>query len=257
MPESESPPIFPKGKAPNAEPQSLVGFMGNDEWNELLSEVDGLIQEMDDLPYPQVKERIFELLSGIDTIHREALRRLVRLFKKGVLEQVVTDPAIHTLMELYDMLPPADKVDKAVEKLDSRLNWTTGPAKDKTAQPAKLPVKPGFARWIPLPRKADEFENDTATEFMVDDRTIMICRLKDKFYAIASACAQDDSSMAGAQLVKFTLTCPNHAGCYYDIRQGAHIGHKNLIECYTIKQEDDGRLMVGLDMAFRPDLPAF
>jgi hypothetical protein len=33
--------------------------------------------------------------------------RLVRLFKEGVLAQIVTDPAIRTLMELYDLKPPA------------------------------------------------------------------------------------------------------------------------------------------------------
>ena len=62
--------------------------------------------EMEELPLPEVKDKVFELLAGIDTIHREGLWRLVRLFKEGVLEQVVTDPAIHNLMELYDLLPP-------------------------------------------------------------------------------------------------------------------------------------------------------
>jgi len=38
-------------------------------------------------------------------LHREALHRLVRLFKERVLEQVATDPAIRTLLEMYDLLP--------------------------------------------------------------------------------------------------------------------------------------------------------
>ncbi len=90
-------------------PQALVGFMTNDEWDECLSYVNELIQEMEELPLPDVKDKVFELLAGIYTIHREGLWRLVRLFKEGVLEQVVTDPAIHTLMELYDLLPAEPK----------------------------------------------------------------------------------------------------------------------------------------------------
>ena len=42
---------------------------------------------------------------AIDALHREALHRLVRLFKERVLEQVATDPAIRTLLEMYDLLP--------------------------------------------------------------------------------------------------------------------------------------------------------
>ena len=92
-------------------PQALIGFMTNDEWDELLSYVNELIQEMEELPLPDVKDKVFELLAGIDSIHREGLWRLVRLFKEGVLEQVVTDPAIHTLMELYDLLPAEPEQD--------------------------------------------------------------------------------------------------------------------------------------------------
>ena len=43
-------------------PQDLVGFMTNEEWDDLLGDVNALVQEMDDLPYPQVKEKVFELL---------------------------------------------------------------------------------------------------------------------------------------------------------------------------------------------------
>ena len=33
-------------------PQALVGFMSNDEWDELLSYVNEMIQEMEELPLP-------------------------------------------------------------------------------------------------------------------------------------------------------------------------------------------------------------
>ena len=99
----------PKQKDNNDHPensQQLVGFMSTAGWDGLLAQVNAQLEEMEQLPLPEVKDKVFELLAGIDAIHREALRRLVSVFKEGVLEKVVTDPAIHTLMELYDLLPP-------------------------------------------------------------------------------------------------------------------------------------------------------
>ena len=68
--------------------QQLVGFMTNVAWGGLLDEVNGLVEKMESLPDGDVKNDLFRLLDGIDTMHREALRRLVRLFKEGVLEKV-------------------------------------------------------------------------------------------------------------------------------------------------------------------------
>ena len=86
-------------------PQQLLGFMSNEDWDAVLAQIADLLKEVENIPYPGVKEKIFDLLQAIDTVHREPLRRLVHVFKEGVLEMVVTDPAIHTLMELYDLLP--------------------------------------------------------------------------------------------------------------------------------------------------------
>ena len=232
-------------------PQELVGFMNNDEWQDLLSDVNGLIQEMDELAFPQVKERVFLLLAGIDTIHREALRRLVRLFKEDVLEQVVTDPAIHTLMELYDMLPPNVK---RAEPGEYKFDFGGGGAKAQTA-----PASSGtaFPHWVPALKSADELIADSTGEREVDGRLLLLVNVEGKYFAFDSACVRDGASLAGASLSKYTLTCPHHTGCHYDIRHGGQIGGAKRIECYNVKRDDSGRLMVGIDMEFRPDLPAF
>ena len=53
------------------------------------------------------------------------------------------------------------------------------------------------------------------------------------------------------------LACPNHPGCYYDVRQGTRIGGSEKIVCYPVKVDEDDRVLVGLDMDFTPDLPSF
>ncbi len=65
--------------------QSLVDFMPNSDWDNLLVLVNRQVQALEELPDSGHKTQVFELLQGIDAIHREALRRLVRLLKKVVL----------------------------------------------------------------------------------------------------------------------------------------------------------------------------
>jgi len=249
-------------------PQQLVNFMTNEEWENLLGQVDGLVQEMDDLPYPNVKEKVFTLLAGIDTIHRESLGRLVRLFKDGVLEKVVTDPTIHTLMELYDLLPPeAEPAEgKKVDEQLAKIRFTTGPGKgtsqEKSAEApsARAVPKPAaskFPHWVPVLDQGDDLPVGAVKECQVDDHFILLCRVAEAFYAINAACADDDTSMAGGELHKFTLACPNHTGCYYDVRSGGRIAGKVKIECYPVKQDDKGRVLVGIGIPFEPKLPAF
>jgi nitrite reductase/ring-hydroxylating ferredoxin subunit len=238
--------------APSAEaPQELVGFMSNEDWQDLLSDVNGRINEMEELAFPQVKEQVFELLAGIDIIHREALHRLVRLFKENVMEQVVTDPAIHTLMELYDLLPPT--VERATP-VDFKFEFGGG-AKPAPA-PSRGPV--AFPHWVPALKNADVLEEGTTIECHVDNRILMLVRMEGKFYAFDSACVQGDGdSLKDGSLSRYTLSCPHHTGCHYDIRNGGQIGGNKAIECYNVKKDDGGRLMVGIDMEFRPLLPAF
>ena len=83
-------------------PNSLQGFLTNNEWDELLLKTDYLISELEKINEEKTRKKIFELLNLVDQIHRESLTRLVRLFKDGVLEQVISDPPIRTLMDLYD-----------------------------------------------------------------------------------------------------------------------------------------------------------
>lgn len=243
-----------KSQTSHDTPQALVGFMTNEEWDGLLGHVNALVQDMDDLPFPQVKEKVFELLAGVDAIHREALRRLVRLFKEGVLEAVVSDPAIHSLMELYDLLPPeANKT----EEPSAKFNVAEWAAKNVPPKAEKPSVKPKYPHWVPVLKHGDELTGGSIKECMVDDHRILICQAGDKFFAVGSVCIQDGSSLANAHLNNFTLICPHHSGCYYDIRTGARIAGNGQIECFSVKADEKGRVLVGVDMDFKPQLPAF
>ncbi len=232
-------------------PQSLIGFMPNDEWDELLVYVNGLIEEVENLPLPEVKEKVFELLAGIDTIHREGLWRLVRLFKEGVLETVVTDPAIHTLMELYDLLPPEK------EQTKPAINFPDIPIKVIPTRSNEKPKQTIYPHWFPALKNKEALATGQLQVLDIADTSILLCRIDNDYYAVTNQCAQDRSSLSNATLSSYTLSCPNHTGCLYDIRQGTRIAGQGEIECYPVKVSQDDSVMIGLGMEFVPNLPTF
>lgn len=228
----------------NEAPQPLVGFLTNEQWDELLARVDALVQRMDSLPPGKVKDQVFDLLNGIDAIHREALRRLVRLFKPGGLEQICTDPAIRTLLELYDLLPATAEKSKGAFPIPVRVVRTTPPA----------PVR--YPHWVPVANSVEELAPGAVREVTADDVPMLLARRGREIFAVAARCAVDGAAMQGATLNGLTLVCPRHAGCYYDVRQGTHLGGSERLACYPVRVDETGRVLVGLDMDFHPNLPS-
>jgi len=252
---SPSKPADPEELPEN--PQALVGFMTNDEWDELLSYVNELITEMEELPLPEVKDKVFELLAGIDTIHREGLWRLVRLFKEGVLEQVVTDPAIHTLMELYDLLPAEPKPDAEQIADKPKINFPNIPIKVIPMEKKQAPKASLFPHWVPALKDKEDLLPGALRAVEVDEQSILLCRVEDEFFALANQCAQDGASLEQSKLSSYTLSCCNHPGCLYDIRQGTRIAGSGEIDCFPVEVTEGGSVMVGIGMDFIPNLPTF
>ena len=71
-------------------PHPLADYRSNEEWQDLVAQTGSLLAALDDIKDEDTKAQVFTALAGIDSVHREALHRLVKLFKEGVLEQVIT-----------------------------------------------------------------------------------------------------------------------------------------------------------------------
>ena len=234
--------------------QQRIGYMTTAGWDKLLDQVSQQIEELDSLPLPEVKDKVFALLEGIDAIHRESLSRLVSLFKEGVLQQVITDRPIHDLMELYDLLP--------VEAIETEQQFDKNgfpliPIQVIAAENKAPPVQPKFPHWVPVPETQGTLEPNSTRLMDIDGHSILLCRVADEYFALASSCEQDSSSLAEATISKYTLSCPNHEGCYYDVRQGTRIAARGRIDCFPVEvsESDKDRVMIGIDMEFVPDLP--
>ena len=230
-------------------PQPLLGFMSNDAWEALVARLGHRIDAMEAWPDGEARQSVFALLNDIDSVHREALHRLVRLFKEGVLDKVVTDPAIHTLMELYDLLPESPTA-------PPKPAFPTIPIRAVRAAPPPPPLR--YPHWVPALSQERELPSGALrTGLSIDGVPMLLARRDDAWFALDASCPTDGLPMHGASLSGYTLSCPNHAGCHYDIRTGMRVGGGAPLGCFNVKTDEQGRVLVGLDMDFRPGLPSF
>ncbi len=188
--------------------------LSEDEFNAAAQRLDELIREFEALPYPHVQEQIFEALQAIDTIHREAVGRLVALLcepsQSALLQHAVEDPIIHTLLMLYDLVasdalppePPAEAT-RTFIPLDQLAPVKRGPHRPVFNEVARVEdVPPG-----------------TMKNFQVDGVSVLIANVAGEIYAVRDNCP---GSVAPLHLGAFkppVVVCAWHNDAF-DIRTG-------------------------------------
>lgn len=236
--------------AGGASPQGLQGYSTNEEWQDLVAQAAAMMAALDDIPDGEIRDRVFGALAGIDAVHREALHRLVRLFKEGVLEQVITDPAIKTLMGMYDLLPPEQP---GCQKIWNFLDEPppAKPTDNLVPFPGRDP-----AHWSPAPVERRPSDGD-AFLLTMDEGPILLVAAEGQLFALSAICPVHGKSMAGGQLQGLMWICPHGPGCAYDIRNGARLGGGEALACHPVKTDAAGRVLIGFGMPFEPSMSAF
>lgn len=77
--------------------------------NHITLQLDSLIQAFEQHPIIQVRNQVMEMLGLIDALHRRGLQHLVEALQaqgSAPFEQALADPAVQTLLTLYDLMPP-------------------------------------------------------------------------------------------------------------------------------------------------------
>ncbi len=228
------------------EPQALIGYRSNAEWDALVSETGDRLAALEGMD-EDVRAATFAAMDGIDAIHREALHRLVRLFKEGVLEQVITDPAINTLMGMYDLLPPETPgCAKIWDFLPDQDIASDGLAADPVGTPP---------HWSPAPLAGELAEGAFAIVRM-EEGMIVVARAGGEIYSFSATCPHHNASMREGSLNGFSWACPSETGCLYDIRSGSRLGGGPPLGCHPVRTEN-GRVLIGFSMPFNAKLPVF
>ena len=106
---------------PEEELQSEQELKPEDELQAAADLTDQLIREFEEYPDEEVREKVFQLLNAVDRLHRPGLVALMQFLESkklwGIIEQARSDPAIRTLLELYDLLPQTEEqlVERALD----------------------------------------------------------------------------------------------------------------------------------------------
>jgi len=239
-------------EAPDGRPER-IGFRTEEEWQQLLAYAGELIGHLEEVEDEALRARVFECLQAIDAVHREALTRLVRLFKDGVLDQVIADPAIRTLMEMYDLVPPRP----ACAKVYDFLSAAEAPEERGRIGGHQLQERVPIPHWVPAPVPAAALGRDEVALHVLDGREVLLARVEGAVFALAGRCLCDGRRMDAAARHGYTLRCPGPRGCLFDLRSGARLGQGGGLEGFPTRADEGGRVLVGFDMPLAPDLPTF
>ena len=234
-----------------AAPESPLGYRSNEEWQDLLAQFAALAQAVEEIAHEETRARVTALLQATDAIHREALHRLVRLFKDGVLEQVTTDPAIHTLMSMYDLLPRSDPACRKV------WDFIADPPAAAPTLKDVAPTGPEQPRWM-LFQAHEPLAEGGAVVAVIDGRAIVCARIEGRYFAATAVCPAHRIAMTAGKLSGFSWICPAGPGCVYDIRDGSRLGGGRGLVCLPVRvSPESAEVRIGLGMPFTPQLPAF
>jgi hypothetical protein len=230
------------------QPQPLIGFRTNEEWNNLVAQAGTLIAALDQIEDETNRKAIFDALASIDAIHREALHRLVRLFKEGVLEKVVTDPAIKTLMSMYDLMPQAEP--------NCRKVWDFLRQETEAGGGIIASSAGALPHWSPAPDEVVPREGE-ALLCAMDEGVFILASVGKQLFAFTGSCGVHQAPMFEGRLEGLSWICPHGPGCVYDIRNGARLGGGPTLDCRPVRIDDNGRILIGFGLPFSPKLAAF
>lgn len=188
----------------------------DDDYQAILQQVDALVQEFERLPFPEIRERVFDLLQGLDLLHREALTRLVDFLREqgedDLVERAAQDPVVQTLLLLYDLVPSIQLPD-AGQAPAPGMNFIPLEQIDRAAQ--RQAYRPTFKEVARL----DEVPAGTMKKVEVDGVHVLLTNVEGRVYAFRDNCP---GSMAPLHLGTFSppvVICPWHNEAF-DVRTG-------------------------------------
>lgn len=210
-----------------------------DELDALGEWIGDLIQEFDEHPDDDVRERVFALLDGVDALHRAALGRLVALLKEPdaatTWSRAQRDPLIRTVLALYDLAPvtePKRFPPSRPPQMTIPLTMVQSSSVLPVGMTSRAPEWHEVERLFALPP-------ETMSGIKIADRLILLCNIGGEIFAYDDACPDTPLTLSNGQLESEQIVCPWH-GCRFDARSGQRMIHRgtNLIP-YPVTIEGD------------------
>lgn len=213
--------------------------LDDSSFEKLAQHIQTLLEQVESLPFPKVQDDLFELLNCLDSLHREALMRLIELIEAKAPQlkrDMADDYAIQSLMMLYSFVPEENQQSSVSN------SSTFIPLEQIELAPAiQMPV------WIPGGAVEDLRPNSIRGQ-MFENENVLLCRVDDQIVALHNACLDSVLPLDRGALNGHELSCPWH-GCRYDVRSGEILNGSGLkLASYPVKVEN-GRFWVGFNIA--------
>lgn len=220
---------------------NLTPYFSDEEYTQLMLHIQGRLDELEQLPYPQVKDAMLDLLGSIDMMHREAFVRMLLLIQQetpNLLERLQKDTVIHSVLSLYEFIP------------SEALEASATPAGNATFIPLdQIDISPSIREpiWIPGGNIADLPPGSFRSQ-KFEDVDVLLCNVAGKIFALHNACLHSILPLSAGQFEGHTIICPWH-GCRYDVRTGEIQDDSGLkLESYPVAVDEQGRISVGFNI---------
>ncbi len=189
------------------------GRLTEGEFRAVGRHLDELVREFETLPFPEVRDQVFELLQTVDALHRSALNRLLEIVREHdggeLLGRAAADPVVGTLLVLYDLVPEPPAVAAAPGTLSFIPLERIGRA------PVRSLRRPLFTEVARL----EELPPGTMKGVEADGVQVLLANVAGEVYAVRNTCP---GSVAPLSLGAFTppvVVCPWHNEAF-DVRTG-------------------------------------
>ncbi len=208
-------------------------FISDIDYEQLASQTEDLIAQVNDLPHPKIKDDVHQLLQNFDLLHREAL---TRLFKEIIIHhpelhaKMEGDKSVNLLFSLYDLF-----------RNDIQNSLTKEELLDGLGNAGKYPL------WMPV-NNANTLKENTAYKYAEEGENILICKTAGNVYAIKNRCGNTALPLDGATIENGYLTCPWH-GCTYRLSDGVMESNPlHKLKKYPVTVGEKGEIRIGLNM---------
>lgn len=229
---------------------------------------------LDQLPDDAVRQAMFGLLEAIDTLHRDALGRMLAVVQglagPSALDGLARDPVVRSLLELYDLLPPEAESQGVAAQVDAQVDSAppvadpalvvvdhvpepelAAPARPERTERAASVAAAGDRRPLRGPRwvtvaQVGELREGQLRSVRPEGTALLLMRLSGEFYAYADGCPPESMLTLQLSVVDgVEIVCPWH-GCRYDGRTGRRTDGEGRLAVFPVAvQGGEVRIALG------------
>ena len=193
------------------------GGLSEFEFQAVCRHLDDLVKRFEELPFPEVRDNVFELLQTVDTLHRSALERLVYVLRRhdggGLLDRAAADPMVATLLVLYDLIPEPPAPIAAPTAAPAAVSFI--PLDTIGRAPVRTVRKPVFAELARL----DDLPPGTMRGVEADGVRVLVANVSGEVFAVRDACPGGVVPLSLGAFTPPIVVCAWHNEAF-DVRTG-------------------------------------